>query len=93
LGNAEIKVLGLGENALDKHAAPGPLFPWNKLAGAGIGIKIELPSELSSKCTVRYGDSGDKLLSLQNGLAAMVMELVQQGFMMNLRKKLYRFLL
>ena len=30
----EMEVLGLGEVALDRHIAPGHLFPWQKLAEA-----------------------------------------------------------
>jgi N-acetylmuramoyl-L-alanine amidase len=66
--NTNMEVVGLGEVALDRHIAPGKLFPWSKLAEAGIGKAVVVPDDISRACTVNPGDTGEQVTHVQHNL-------------------------
>jgi N-acetylmuramoyl-L-alanine amidase len=52
--NKTMEIVGLGEVAPHKHIAPGNLFPWDKLADAGL---VQQPTiTASTECKLNLGD-------------------------------------
>lgn len=66
--NMTMEVVGLGEVALDRHIAPGKLFPWGKLAENGIGKHVQVPAEIDTTCKVFPGDKNDIVNHIQHNL-------------------------
>jgi N-acetylmuramoyl-L-alanine amidase len=66
--NTTMEVVGLGEVAPDRHVAPGKLFPWAKLAEAGIGKIKTVPDDISHTCTINPGDNSEEVSRIQENL-------------------------
>lgn len=66
--DTEMETLGLGEVALNRHIAPGPLFPWSKLAEAGVVNLVEIPSKISKDCKLNPGEQNNAVESFQKSL-------------------------
>lgn len=73
-----MEVVGLGE-VNKKHIAPGAFFPWAKLAEAGIGKTVTLPEGIDKTCKIILGDSGEKVLTLQQKLKDLGYETSKTG--------------
>ncbi len=65
--NKTMDVVGLGE-VNKAYIAPGAFFPWNKLAEAGIGKSITLPTDIDRTCKINLGDKGEHITTLQQKL-------------------------
>lgn len=65
--NHQMEVLGLGEVALDRHVAPGPPFPWENLAEAGIGKYFDTTS-MNRDCKFSKGDKSEEVKRFKESL-------------------------
>jgi N-acetylmuramoyl-L-alanine amidase len=64
----KMEIVGLGEVALDRHIAPGKMFPWDKLSKAGLGVNVKISDNINRDCKLNFGDKGEKVSSFQNNL-------------------------
>lgn len=76
--NTSMEVVGLGE-VNKAHIAPGAFFPWAKLAEAGIGKSVSLPTDIDKTCKINLDDSGDNVSLLQQKLKSHGYEAPQTG--------------
>jgi N-acetylmuramoyl-L-alanine amidase len=60
-------VIGHSDIAPDRKTDPGELFPWRRLAGAGLGLWVA--PRLQHEASLKLGDTGDRVRRLQTDLA------------------------
>jgi N-acetylmuramoyl-L-alanine amidase len=62
-------VLAHSDVAPDRKRDPGEVFPWRRLAEAGVGLWVE-PEPIADGAMLRPGDRGEEVTDLQRALAA-----------------------
>jgi N-acetylmuramoyl-L-alanine amidase len=65
---AACRVLAHSDVAPDRKRDPGEVFPWRRLAEAGVGLWVE-PEPLVDGAMLRAGDRGEEVANLQRALA------------------------
>jgi N-acetylmuramoyl-L-alanine amidase len=65
---APCRVLAHSDVAPARKRDPGEVFPWRRLAEAGVGLWIE-PEPIAGGATLRPGDEGEEVANLQRALA------------------------
>ncbi|MCC4243069.1 peptidoglycan recognition protein family protein [Stappia indica] len=77
-GIAPQDVLGHSDVAPDRKEDPGELFPWDRLAGAGVGLHVP-PEPVSGGRFFQQGDGGQPVEALQSMLALYGFEMPITG--------------
>ena len=75
---APARVLAHSDIAPDRKTDPGEWFPWEWLAGAGLGLCV-VPDPSSDDTVLRVGDVGQLVAALQNDLARLGFEVAATG--------------